>query len=436
MKTDSNKFQNLFSQSLASILSKKHILNQAIIMSGTIILGMVFGAAGSIWAARCLGPHNLGISGMVQNIVGLAMLPMEMIFPTVLVREYKNAHDSKTRDRIVQASHGFWLLIALGFCLIATFFMALKWVPSEYHFASWFFLPLILLNSMQPGWIFQSEEKQHFQSAIEVIQPALAAVIYLIWFKPGMSAGDDLLVNSIAALVLTIVFWRAIYKLTTFKGPFFRFDLFKDIKVLILNSRWLFVSALAVYVYTTFEQPLLGWLYSVEELGKYRTAISVTNAAQAFFTIIPAILYPRFIEWRKQHEEILWERQLKLTAFFSAGGFITALCGFIFIPFFYPYVFGHSFAQAAWPCAILVLSKIIAILNGIYGWGLMTDHSYDKFVSMTMIGTAIFSLGMNLLFIPKFGMMGAAIINLLSEILILLLFFGLSFRRIQLIRNK
>lgn len=135
-------------------------------------------------------------------------------------------------------------------------------------------------------------------------------------------------------------------------------------------------------------------------------------------------------------EEILWIRQLKLTALFSAGGFVTALCGFLLIPFLYPYVFGPSFTQAAWPCAILVLSQIIVVISGLYSWGLLTDHTYDKFVSITMIGTGLFSLGTNLFFIPKFGMMGAAVIHLSSEILILAVFSGLSFRRIQLIRNR
>ena len=264
------------------------------------ILGMAFGAVGTIWAARCLGPRNLGISGMVQNIVGMGMLATELISTTVLIREYKYALDSKTRGRIVKAANGIWLLTALGFCVIAALFMAFKWVPSNYYSAGWLFLPLILLSSIQPDWIFQAEEKQHLQSAIAVIQPVLASVIYLAWFRPGMPASDDLLVKSIAALAVTLVFWRNIYKLTSLKGFFIRFDLFREMKALILKSRWLFLSTLAVYVFTTLEQPLLGWLFSVEELGKYRTAVSVTGAAHSFFYIIPVILYPRFIEWRKR----------------------------------------------------------------------------------------------------------------------------------------
>ncbi len=418
-------------QSIQSILreytvglfqKRRHAFNQVSVMGGARVLGMIFGAVGQVWATRCLGPHNLGISGMVQNVVLQASLVIGIISPIVLVREYKNTNNSEERNRVVQATNGFRLLISLLFCSVAGLLMALQWIPNEYHFAGWFFLPLFLLTSIQPSWIFQAAEKQHFQSAIAVLQPALAALVYFIWFKPGMSAGDDLLVNSLVALVLTVVFCRAIYKLTPFQGSFFRFDSFKEIMALIFRSRWLFISTLAIYVYTTLEQPLLGWLYSVDELGRYRTAVNATNAAQAFFTIIPVILYPRFIEWRKLGPEFLWRRQLKLAILFSVGGGAAGLLGFILIPFFYPYVFGPSFVNAAIPCAILVVSKIVVVVSGIFYWGLVTDDQHDRYLSMAMIGTAVFSLWANITFIPKWGMYATSAINLASEVVLLIIF--------------
>ena len=399
---------------------KKHILNQAFIMAGARVLGMGLAAIGQIWAARCLGPKNLGISGMVLNIVAQAMLVIGIISQTVLVREYKNIYEPEARNRIVQATNGFRFLEAFGFCLIAALLMAFNMIPDQYHFVGWFFIPILLLTAIQPSWIFQAAEKQHFQSLIAVLQPTLAAIIYLAWFKPGMSAGDDLFVYSIISAILLVIYWWAIYKITTLKGSFFKFGEMKEIKYLILKSKWLFISGLAIYVYTSFEQPLIGWLYSVEELGKYRTAVNVTNTAQAFFTIIPVILYPRFIEWKKRGEAFLWNRQLKLSIFFSIFGVLFGLLGFIFIPFFYPFVFGLAYKQAAIPCSILFVSKIIVVISGIFYWGLVTNDKYDKFLSIAMIVTAIFSFISNIIFIPLWGMYAASSINIISEFILLI----------------
>jgi O-antigen/teichoic acid export membrane protein len=76
----------------------------------------------------------------------------------------------------------------------------------------------------------------------------------------------------------------------------------------------------------------------------------------------------------------------------------------------------------------------VVVVNGIFGWGLMTDASYDKTVSLIMIGTALLSLTSNLIFIPQFGMMAASIVNLSSEIIILLAFIWVSRKRTRLLQ--
>jgi O-antigen/teichoic acid export membrane protein len=297
--------------------------------------------------------------------------------------------------------------------------MAFHWVPGEYGIVGWFFIPLLLANSLQPSWVFQATEKQHFQSVISILQSALKAGCYLLLFRAGMSASADLAVITSVTVFLTIVYWAAIYRLTPMRGSFFDFGAFGAVRDLIYRSRWLFFSGLCAYVYVVLEQPLLGWLYSIDELGKYRTAVTVVGAADSFFGMIPIVLYPRFIEWRKLGEDVLWRRQLKLTFFLGVSGGLCVLAGFVLIPLFYPWVFGAEFATAAVPCAILMASKIVVVLGGIFYWGLMTDDRHDRFLSLTTLGMAVFSLAFNLLLIPRWGMYGAATVNLASEAILL-----------------
>ncbi len=410
------------------------LLEKAVVMVGARIVGLGFGAIGAIWAARCLGPKNLGISGMVQNVVQQAVIMIGILSPTVLIREYKSLENDEEKNNLLRLTNGFRLLLALGFCMLAVPFLAFRWLPDLYSRVGWMFIPNLLVISIQPIWIFQAAEKQQFQSLIAVFQPALTALIYLFLFRPGMSAGADLLVITAVATVLLAVYWTTIYKLTPLKGSFFSFRGLEKIWSLARKSSWLYMMALAMYIYTLLEQPLLGWLYSVEELGKYRTAVKVTDALNGTFALIPIILFPRFIEWRKRGEAVLWGRQMKLTLLFTVGGTMAAIVGFLLIPRFYPLVFGAPFAQAGLPCAILVLSKIVTIVSGIYGWGLLTDHRYDRKVSLVMILTAVFSLGANLLFIPRFGMYGASLVNLASEVVILTAMVALTVRRYRAIK--
>jgi O-antigen/teichoic acid export membrane protein len=411
------------------------LFNKAAIMVGARGLGMAFGVVGSVWAARCLGPRNFGISGMVQSFALFTGVLITVIYPLVLIRDYKNAPSDEARNHLIQITNGFRLTISLGFCALAALFLGLGLEPTDFHFAGWFFLPILFLNALQPTWIFQAAEKQHFQSLLAVLQPALTAVYYIAFIRPGMSAGRDLLGITVVSAILTYVYWRAVLKLTSFRGRFFILNGWGEVWALILKSRWLFISALAIFVYNSLDQPLLGWLHSLEEQGRYRTAVRVTDAAQGFLAILPSIFFPRFIEWRKSGEEFFWGRQKKLLGLGLAFGGLAVILGFILIPLLYPFVFGAVYARAAWPCAILISAKLVDALGQIFSLGLMTDHAYDKVILSATLGTAVFSLGSNLLFIPRFGMYSAASVNLASEALMLGVCFWMARRRIRQIRE-
>ncbi len=400
------------------------------------ILGLAFGAAGMVWAARCMGPHNYGLSGMVQSIVVQVSMFFSLVHPTILIRAYKNTSKEDERERLVRVSNTFRFWGALAFCIVGALALWFRLLPTEYNFAGWFFIPLIFLMNLQPIWLFQAAEHQHFQSAIAVFQPAFSAMLYFLFFKPGMSAGADLAILSISSVLILWIYWYSANKLKIFSGnPFCKIN-WKEAKELIQKSGWLFFSSLAVYVYISLELPLVGWLYSIETLGQYRTAFSVVNAAQAIFSIVPALLYPRFIEWRKQGETFLWKRQVKLALVFSILSFFVAVFSFLIIPIIYPLLFGAAYSGAAFPCVILIVSKLVVVVNGIFYWGLMTDHGYDRTTSFAMIGTGFFSLILNLLFIPKFGMYAASLTDLASEMIILVSCLYFSVQRIKKIRTE
>lgn len=206
------------------IASKKRILNQAALMTTARVLGMALAGAGQIWAARCLGPRNLGLSAMVQSGVAQASMAMGLVSSTVLIREYKGAKSPAARSRLLQLSNGFRWVLGLSLSLLGALLLVFHWVPDPYASIGWFFIPLFLFSALQPLWIFQALEKQHFQSALAVLEPALGALLYFIFFKPGASAAADLTVNAVVALALTLVFARAIQKLASLKGGFFKFD--------------------------------------------------------------------------------------------------------------------------------------------------------------------------------------------------------------------
>ena len=405
-------------------------------MAGARIMGLAFGFFGSAWAARCLGPRNFGISGMVLGVVVQASLVLGLMNETVLIREYKNAPDVETKTRLVQVSMGFRLIACLIISMVAAILLAFHLLPDDYHFAGWLFLPIMVLTGFQPLWVFQAAERQHFQSIIAVIQPFLTATLYFIFFKPGMSAGADLAVKTAILAIVIWIYWGALFRWLPLKGKCFNKRYWEMVKSLIARSRWMFAAGLAINVYALLDLPMVGWLYSLEELGKYRTAVSIMGAAQSIFDIAPAILYPRFLEWKKMGEEVLWRRQVKLAWIFSGLGAVGTILAFFIMPTIYPVVFGPAFSRAAIPCVILLGSKCLIMVTTILYMGLVTDPRYDKKVFLITLLTAVLSLASNLIFIPKFGMYAAAFTNVASEVLVLSLCVVVGLKKIAASRAE
>lgn len=96
-----------------------------------------------------------------------------------------------------------------------------------------------------------------------------------------------------------------------------------------------------------------------------------------------------------------------------------ALAAFFFAPYVYKLLYGPAFLSAAYPFALLLVSKMIAVLNGIFGWGLWAQHRDGLMLRLT-VATAVISLPLNFYLIPHQGLLGAAAVGVICEALMLL----------------
>lgn len=376
---------------------------------------LVFGATASIWAARCLGPENLGISAMVIAISEQAMLLVALNLNPLLVREYKR-RDEEGKDDLMATVFTYRLMVAAMLGILIASGMFLAGVSAKWWLAILAGVPYFILISNDSVWALQARENLPAQHRALAIKSLLTASMFFIFFRPGIGPGWDVVVQVIAVGIAMIISWKWAMENRAFS--LVNFQKLKAIKTLVKEGRWLFLTGVVIYIYNSLGSPLLAWLYSVKELGIFRTAILATGALQSFLLLISGLLYPRFIEWQKNGFDFFWQRQ-KILFYFGLLCLIpiTALT-FLGAPWFYK-LYGSKFATAAYPFALLATSKYINTLGSIFTFGLWAQ-SRDRAMLFVIGLAAIFSLCANLLLIPRYGMWAVANVNLGSEILILL----------------
>jgi O-antigen/teichoic acid export membrane protein len=401
-------------QSRAQTILTNRTARQAAQMTALRFIGLGIGAVAQIYAARQLGPEKLGISGMALAAVAQGSILVTLGANTLLVREYKEAKTDAEKESLISAAYTLRTIITVGLALLLLAALPWLWPHPQYLLATACVLPLIFFESNQALWVLQAEERVPAQYLANVASALISAVLIFAFISPSSPAGSDMLAAVFGIVVAFALSWRFARR----SLPRLHFDR-QAIARVASGTKWLFLSAVVTYGYTRFEQPMVGWLRSIEELGVYRSAWQIINGLQPIFYMVPLLLYPKLIAWKQVSVQHLWTQQKRVFLLFLPWCVLFALAVTVLLPLVYPWIYGEAFKAAAIPCAVLLVSKAVVVLNGIFGWGLWAAQR-DLTMLAIMTTVAFGSVLLNFLLIPRGGMLAAALVNLASETAILL----------------
>lgn len=394
---------------------KHRLFKQFAQMTFWRIFALAFGATASIWAARCLGPENLGISAMVVAVAEQAMLIVTLNLNPLLIREYKRQSD-EDQNTLVATVFTYRIVTSMLFGILVIGGMFLWGISIKWWLALVAGIPYFTLICNDSSWLLQARENLPAQHRALAIKSLVTAALFFIFFRPGIAPGWDVVVQVIGIGTAMLISWK--WAMDNKSFSLLNFHKFKTIWPMIVEGRWLFLTGVVIYIYNSLGSPLLGWLHSIKELGAYRTAILAAGALQSFLLLINGLLYPRFIEWQKMGTDFLWQRQKALFYFGLLCIIPLTVLTFLLSPWFYK-LYGPKFTHAAYPFAILMTSKYVATLSSVFTLGLWAQHRDRAMLAVTTMA-AFSSLIINLLFIPRYGMWSVASATLSSEILILI----------------
>ena len=92
--------------------------------------------------------------------------------------------------------------------------------------------------------------------------------------------------------------------------------------------------------------------------------------------------------------------------------------GLVLAPEVVELVAGSDFSGAAEPLRILLAAGALAWVNGVFGFALIAKDRQLSALWLNVSGL-VFNIGLNFIFVPRYGIVAAAVITVASEILIL-----------------
>ncbi len=154
------------------------------------------------------------------------------------------------------------------------------------------------------------------------------------------------------------------------------------------------------------------------ELGYYSKAANIAQMLWLISNPIVVILTPYLIEKSEGKTELFgFYSRLNATFIFFAGLILFAIS-----PWFFPAFFGTDFTLSVLPFKILMPGVVIMSLNKVFSIYVYSESKITYNLLATIVGL-IFTLSLDLLLIPNYGIKGAALASSCSYIAVTLVTF-------------
>jgi PST family polysaccharide transporter len=181
------------------------------------------------------------------------------------------------------------------------------------------------------------------------------------------------------------------------------------------------VSSLAYQVFMRIDVVMLSKMTDMDTVGLYSSAANLMEVCTLVLIIFYILNLPAAAKGYRTigtqiHDRIESNASQLFILVFLVFGF-----GFCFAQLIMPLVYGSSFVEADWILRILMVAFLIQAAESILAMScLASDHHRE--VMYVVVGRAVVNIGLNLVFIPMMGALGAALATALSILFSLVAF--------------
>ncbi len=378
------------------------------------VLRMVAGFLVGVWVARYLGPEKFGLFSYALAFVslfqGIAKLGLDEIVVRDLVRE--------PEKRNVYLGTSFWLKLLGG---VITFLIIAIILFIQSIFTSNFFSETnIYILIIAFGIIFQSFEviDFYYQATVQakyisirrIIQLIFSSIIKICLVLIGADLIWFVLVSLFDIISLSIMGWL-IYRSQGLPNFVRYFDIGIG-KKLLRDSLPLLLSSIAISIYMRIDQVMIKNMLGDREVGLYSAAMRLVEVWYFIPMIITQSVFPAIVS-RYNDKQEFYRRLVILSAVMGYLGLFLSIILSLSSYFIIKILYGEKFLDSA--SVLSILSFIIFISFWMSGVSRRQAIDMQKFALFATILSAISNIILNLIFIPLYGVEGAAIVSVLNQ---------------------
>ena len=369
------------------------------------LLVTALGVGTSVITARALGPHDRGLFQLL------------ILLPTTLSNFVKfgipqaNVYFIRRRGAAASdvASNALWIALALGTGLGVVCYLGRTWllttilrgVPERTLGPALFMIPFVLLQTYFFG-VLQAEERfgeYNLQQLAPTVLALLGMAIALLWLHMGLLGA----IVTQAGVLVVVSLWLALRVHRT--APLRRAWNAPLARGMLGFGGKSYVQTLAATLHLRIDQYMIAMLLDPTQVGLYAVAVNLTNLLLKIPDATGTVLYPRLAEAGERAAHATTSRVCRHTLFLTATVSLAYVVGG---PFAIRFLYGVQFAGAIRPMLVMLPGIVMISLYMILTRNFTSRNRQGVNIVAAVAALGI-NVGLNVLLIPRWGIVGAAV---------------------------
>ncbi|MGH2889758.1 MAG: oligosaccharide flippase family protein [Solirubrobacteraceae bacterium] len=390
----------------------RQVVRRFAVLGSSSLLTQLIAFGALAYAARRVGPANLGAYSVVLSLVTFLSLPISLGITAVGTRDMAQAPE---RARTV-AGEVFALQLAFALCGYGLVVLLAPVIAPTAAMRRLFpIVGLFLLTGTSFEWALQALGRMRDVAVARIAGQLLFGALVPVLVVGGLHGMERYAWLMIGGLALKHLLTTA--ALIRCSGPPRLLATHARLRRRLRQSLPMGYASVMLQVYGTIDQIMLGYLSSSFDAGEYAAANRIPSALLTFSGSWLAVVFPHSAAVAATDR-----RRLRV----DAGRMLLAVAG-LAVPLACctPFVarglmaaaFGSQYGSAGTAFALLVVTVALGLLDGTLTtivMGLGGDRRYARAITLT----ALLNLVVNIAVIPLFGRNGAAVVTIVSEALL------------------
>lgn len=391
---------------------KNYFFNLIIVFTNIIFPMLLFP-----YASRVLTPENFGKYSFGNSIASYFITFGTLGISAYGVREISNL---KLKDS-QELKKGFTELIILT--LISSLvsfaiFLLMIYGCQELRVEKKLFLIFslqVIFSFITLDYFFIAMEKHKRRTYRVLIIKSISLIFLFLFVKESKDYEIFALIIIVPELLAKLI---DLYSVRDYLDIKQKLDLKKHIKSMII----IFIYLFSTTVYLNLDTTMLGILKTNKEVGYYSVAIKMTKIIIPLITSLGLVLTPEIIKNinNKDNNEFFKsiDSYLDFILFFTLPiiiilGFTSERLIFLFS--------GKEYILAVIPMQIMLPIILLISISGLCAAQVLIPLGKEKNILKISIIGLITNIALNILFIPNYSIVGAAVATVISELLVCIL---------------